>query len=222
MWKWKYTANWVIAMMAAVLFVSNVLEKYKVLGVPYQFVSDYWHFFWFRTLILGLLIPAPFAFQIYSRLRPRIKVEVLPHGIGTTEIKLNVKNVGTVKKFNAKCEIVAHRNDPNVMPDGPYDTFSREVSFHANDSWNLLLASIDGSTLHPSLSLCELSGREIRRRGGFTWDLHPPFNAAPEYDLRIVILSGDALEPQEFLFTLRPHSSRRHVEMIPRPKGVAS
>jgi hypothetical protein len=214
------------SVIAAILFVSNIFQKYSLLGVPYFFLQEHWHLFWFRTVVLGLLIPAPFTYEIIARIRPRIKVNPSPSGKGNPAIYLNVLNEsGGVKTFNAKCEVLDTRHDPNAFPSGIYDlkwdhTFDRKVSFSKHDSLNLLIATIAGPSENPKLSLCALDGLKTSERGGFSWSVLDK-RELPEYDLQITILSDVAIEPQRYRFTLRPHISRTYVEMVPLGKDVS-
>lgn len=208
------------SVLAFILFLSNLLQRYNALNAPYLFFQEHWHSFLFRSVVLGLLIPAPFTLEIIAWLRPRIKVSPTPSGKGFPEIYLNVLNQGRVKKFNAKCEVLASRNDPNAIPSGVHDlkwdhVFTRTVSFSKHDSMNLLVASIDGGgPRESSLSLCALDGQVVRKYGGFTWSLDPQDQLLPVYDIRITILSDDAIKPQTYECTLRPNVGRTFVEMV--------
>jgi len=217
MWSNILKGAW--SVMAAILFISELLGKYNKLGEPYQFVADHWQLFWFRTPFLFLMIFAPFSFEIWARIRPQIKVTPISAGFGTPEVTLNVKNDGSVKNFNAKCEVLRARNYPNPVPVGTYDlkwdhTFDRKVSFAKDDSLNLLIASLSGTSLEPVVTLQALNGGQTKDRGWFSWSTDPKVGTLPEFDLKITILSDNAIKPKSYLFTLRPNSGRKFTELV--------
>lgn len=208
-----------IALMAAVLLISNIFKSVIGLRVPYIFLQDHWSHLWFRSICLAFLVVLPFLPEIAAYFRPSIKVKVTPSGKGTLYMKLNVENVGEVENFGARCEVVAQRNSPNRMPQGTFDlkwdhTYQRRVDFGKFDSQNLLVAEISGGyDKANSLSLCALDGESTRTRGGFSWEIFGTM-PLPEYHLVVTIVGVKGATPRKFYYTLRPAQDRLSVELI--------
>ena len=144
--RWKLAVKVVASVIAGMVYVGSLPAKIGLVTGFYSFFVAHWHNIGFRTLVFTFLIPAPFAFEIIDFFRPKVKVELMPSGEGSSELVLRVTNVGRQGNFKGTCEVVGSRETCGIPLNKTVNlkwegVTAAQISIATNASESLLIAT---------------------------------------------------------------------------------